>query len=132
MSSYVLKGLHSTKFLEILKSNKTPNKFSTDELKITLKHKNFVRGPFQICSKLRIPLDLKHLNFRIFSFILHHSTQTIYFNHKLNSLSPLRDVESDFEFVQVFFAAEPQLGSTLFLTLHEVLAFSCPVPGRVI
>ena len=29
-------------------------------------------------------------------------------------------------------AAEPQLGSTLFLTLHEVLAFSCPVPGRVI
>ena len=22
--------------------------------------------------------------------------------------------------------------STLFLTLHEVLAFSCPVPGRVI
>ena len=29
-------------------------------------------------------------------------------------------------------AAEPQLGSTLFLTLREVLAFSCPVPGRVI
>ena len=25
-------------------------------------------------------------------------------------------------------AAEPQLGSTLFLTLHDVLAFSCPVP----
>ena len=30
------------------------------------------------------------------------------------------------------FAAERQRGSTLFLTLHEVLAFSCPVPGRVI
>ena len=29
-------------------------------------------------------------------------------------------------------AAERQRGSTLFLTLHEVLAFSCPVPGRVI
>ena len=26
-------------------------------------------------------------------------------------------------------AAEPQLGSTLFLTLHDVLAFSCPVPA---
>ena len=25
-------------------------------------------------------------------------------------------------------AAERQRGSTLFLTLHEVLAFSCPVP----
>ena len=59
-------------FLEILKSNKTPNKFSTDQLKITFKHQNFVREPFQICSKIRIPLDLKHLNFRIFSFILHH------------------------------------------------------------
>ena len=31
-----------------------------------------------------------------------------------------------------FIAAERQRGSTLFLTLHEVLAFSCPVPGRVI
>ena len=29
-------------------------------------------------------------------------------------------------------AAERQRGSTLFLTLHEVLAFSCPVPRRVI
>ena len=29
-------------------------------------------------------------------------------------------------------AAEPQLGSTLFLTLHEALAFSCPVPGLVL
>ena len=29
-------------------------------------------------------------------------------------------------------AAERQRGSTLFLTLHEVLAFLCPVPGRVI
>ena len=68
-SQDVLKGLDSTKFLEILKSNK---KFSTDQLKITFKHQNFVREPFQICSKIRIPLDLKHLNFRIFSFILHH------------------------------------------------------------
>ena len=45
-SQDVLKGLHSTKFLEILKSNKTPNKFSADELKITFKHPNFVRKLF--------------------------------------------------------------------------------------
>ena len=31
----------------------------------------------------------------------------------------------------LFIAAEGQRGSTLFLTLHEVLAFSCPVSGRV-
>ena len=48
-SQDVLKGLDSTKFLEILKSNKTPNKFSIDHLKITFKHQNFVREPFQIC-----------------------------------------------------------------------------------
>ena len=35
-------------------------------------------------------------------------------------------------FLYRLFQFEPQLGSTLFLTLHEVLAFSCPVPGRVI
>ena len=29
-------------------------------------------------------------------------------------------------------AAERQRGSTLFLTLHEVLAFSYSVPGRVV
>ena len=34
--------------------------------------------------------------------------------------------------VAFLFAAEPQLDSTLFWTLHEVLTFSCPVPGRVI
>ena len=82
-----MKGLDSTKFLEILKSNKTPNKFSTDQLKIAFKHKNFVREPFQICSKIRIPLHLKHLNCRTFRLFYITSTQTIYFNHKLNSLS---------------------------------------------
>ena len=35
-------------------------------------------------------------------------------------------------YTYIIIAAEPQLGSTLFLTLHEVLAFSCPVPDRVI
>ena len=42
----VLKGLDSTKFLEILHSNKTPNKFSNHQLKIAFKHPNFVREPF--------------------------------------------------------------------------------------
>ena len=36
----------STKFLEILHSNKTPNKFSNHQLKIAFKHLNFVREPF--------------------------------------------------------------------------------------
>ena len=48
----VLKGLDSTKFFEILHSNKTPNfqtntnKFSNHQLKIAFKHPNFVRKPF--------------------------------------------------------------------------------------
>ena len=45
-SQDVLKGLDSTKFLEILHSNKTPNKFSNHQLKIAFKHPNFVREPF--------------------------------------------------------------------------------------
>ena len=44
-SQDVLKGLDSTKFLEILKSNTTPHKFSADQLKITFKRPNFVREP---------------------------------------------------------------------------------------
>ena len=39
-SQDVLKGLDSTKFLEILHSNKTPNKFSNHQLKIAFKHQN--------------------------------------------------------------------------------------------
>ena len=68
----VLKGLDSTIFLEILHSNKTSNKFSNHQLKIAFNHPNFVHQPFQICLKIRTPLDSKHLNFRIFSSILHH------------------------------------------------------------
>ena len=47
-SQDVSKGLllDSTKFLEILHSNKTPNKFSNHQLKIAFKHPNFVREPF--------------------------------------------------------------------------------------
>ena len=45
-SQDVLKGLYWTKFLEILHSNKTPNKFLNHQLKIALKHPNFVREPF--------------------------------------------------------------------------------------
>ena len=67
----VLNALNSIKFLEILDSNKTPNIFSTYQPKITFKPLNFVRKPFLMCFKIRTPLGLKHLNFRIFSFILH-------------------------------------------------------------
>ena len=52
-SQDVFKCLDSTKFLEILQSNKTPNKFWIDQLKITFKCLNFVREAFKICSKIR-------------------------------------------------------------------------------
>ena len=69
----VLNGLNSIKFLEILNSNKTPNIFSTYQLKITFKHLIFARKPFLMCFKIRtsLPLSLKRFNFRIFLFILH-------------------------------------------------------------
>ena len=41
-----LKGLDSTKFLEILHSNKSRNKFSNHQLKIAFKHPNIVRESF--------------------------------------------------------------------------------------
>ena len=45
-SQDVVKGLDSTKFLEILHSNKKPNKFSNRQLKIAFKRPNFVRELF--------------------------------------------------------------------------------------
>ena len=45
-SQDVLKDLDSTKFLEILHSNKTPNKFLNHRLTIAFKHTNFVCEPF--------------------------------------------------------------------------------------
>ena len=71
-SQDVLKGLDFNKCFQILKGNKTPNKFSTDQLKITFKYLNFVREPFWTCSKIHTLVDFKHLNFRIFSFSLYH------------------------------------------------------------
>ena len=102
-SQDVLKCLDSTKFLEILQSNKTPNKFGIDQLKINFKYLNFVCEAFKICSKIRTPPGSEHLNFRIFSFILNHKYQTIYFDNKTSYFEPLGDVGSDFKFVQFFF-----------------------------
>ena len=70
-SHNVLSGLNSIKFLEILSSNKTLNIISTYQLKITFKPLNFVLKAFLMCFKIRTPLGLKQLNFRIVSFILH-------------------------------------------------------------
>ena len=67
----VLKGLDSTIFLEILHSNKTSNKFSNHQLKIAFKHKFCARAISNLFENTH-PLDSKHLNFRIFSSILHH------------------------------------------------------------
>ena len=65
----VLKCLDSTKFLEILQSNKTPNKFWIDQLKITIKCLNFLRKAFKICSKIRTPGSeaFEFLNFFVYS-----------------------------------------------------------------
>ena len=67
----VLNGLNLIKFLEILNSNKTPDKFSIYQVRITFKHLSFVCKAFLMSFRIRTPLGLKHLNFRIFSFILH-------------------------------------------------------------
>ena len=45
-SQDLFKGLNLTKFLEILHSNTTPYKVSSDQLKIAFKHPYFVREPF--------------------------------------------------------------------------------------
>ena len=70
-SQDVLKGLDSTKFFEILHSNKTPNKFSNHHLKIAFKHPNFVREPLKFVRKYAPPPPgfeaLEFLNFFFYS-----------------------------------------------------------------
>ena len=83
----ILKGLGSTKFLEILHSNKSLTNVRTTDLQLLLSRANFVREPFQICLKIRTPLDSKHLNFIIFSSILHHKYPNNYVNQKLHTSS---------------------------------------------
>ena len=65
-SQDVLKCLDSTKFLEILQSKKTPNKFWIDHLKITFKCLNFVCEAFKICSKIRTPSGSEAFEFQNF------------------------------------------------------------------
>ena len=85
-SHNVLNGLNSVKFLEIVNSNKTPNIFSTYQLKIIFKHLSFARKPF-LMFEIRTPLGLKHLNFRIFSFFYTVSTQQFTLIIKLHTSS---------------------------------------------
>ena len=67
-SQDVWKGLDSTKFLEILHRNKTPDKFSNHQLKIAFKHPNSVREPFKIFLKIRTPPGFETLGFQNFFF----------------------------------------------------------------
>ena len=69
ISSYVLKGLNSGKFLEIVNRNKTPNKFSTQNHFYAFKFLS--QAIFNLFENTH-PLGSERLNFRIFSFILHH------------------------------------------------------------
>ena len=53
--SHVLNGLNSIKFLEILNSNKTPDKFSIYQVRITFKHLSFVHGIFNVFQNTHTP-----------------------------------------------------------------------------
>ena len=103
LEKYKLKGLDSTKFLEILNSNKTPNKFLAYQLEITLSIQILCASHFKSVRKYAPSLHLKHLKFRIFSFILHHKYPNNLCYSKISYFEPLRDVESDFKFVLFFF-----------------------------
>ena len=50
-----LNGLNSVKFIEISNSNKTPNVFSTYQLKITFKHLNFAQAIFNVFQTTHTP-----------------------------------------------------------------------------
>ena len=78
-------------------SNKTPNKFSTYQVKITFKHSNFVPSHFKYDPPPHHHHhpDCEHLNFRIFSSILQHKYPGNLFNKKLHTL-----IKSSLKFVQ--------------------------------
>ena len=52
----VLNGLNSIKIFDILDSNKTPNIFSTYQLKITFEHLNLARKPFLMFQNTHTPV----------------------------------------------------------------------------
>ena len=78
----VLKDLNLRKYLEILNSNKTPNKFYIYRLKITFKPSNIVCNPFLMCMCHFLRKPFFHLFYNI-------STQAIYINIKLHTSSCL-------------------------------------------
>ena len=85
-SHHILNGLNSIKFLKILSSDKTPNIFSTYQLKNTFKHLNFAPAIFNVFQNT--PVGLKHLNLRIFLFNLHCKyPSNVYINKKLHTSS---------------------------------------------
>ena len=73
-SHNVLKGLDSSKFSEILYSNKTLHKFSIYQVKINFQYLNFVHKAYLTCCKIPPPPGIKVLNFSIL-FILHRNNQ---------------------------------------------------------
>ena len=97
-----MKGLDSTKFLEILHSNKTPNKFSNHQLKVAFKHPNFVHKAILNLFENTHPPGFETLEFQNFFCLFYIiSTQTIYVNQKLHTLSrfaTLRAISNLFSF----------------------------------
>ena len=98
----VLNGLDSSKFSEILYSNKTPDKFSIYQVKITFKHLSFVRKAYLNCRKRQNPPGIEVLNFSFFRFILDYKYQNNLFEYKTSYIEALLETESDFRFVYFF------------------------------
>ena len=73
-SRSVLTVLNPSKFLEILNSDKTPNKFSTNQLKVT----------FKIYSNVCTPWVLNIQTSKFFHLFYTISIQAIYINEKLH------------------------------------------------
>ena len=59
--------------MHLFNSNKTPTQFSIYQLKITFKLPG-AQAILNLDENTHPPLGFKHLNFSIFSFILHHKS----------------------------------------------------------
>ena len=100
-SQDVLKGLNSTKFLEILHSNKHLTNFRTTNLKLLLSIQILCASHFKFVWKYPPPWIRNTWISEFFLLFYIISTQTIYVNQKLHTLSrfaTLRAISNLFSF----------------------------------
>ena len=103
----ILKGLDSTKFLEILHSNKTPNKFSNHHLKIAFQNPSFVREPFKFGRKYAPPWIQNAWISEFFLLFYIINTQTIYVNEKVHILSRFATLRAISNLIVQYFFIHP-------------------------